>query len=836
MTSELVLLAPFPAWLSPLEEVPDEVFAGRMLGDGIALDPLDGAVHAPCDGRVSALAPTGHSVTLTTTSGVEVLIHVGVDTVALGGKGFEPCVGEGVQVTAGDLLLRFDLDAVARAAKSLMTPMLVLTTGRTVTPIAPGRQVRRGEPVCRVAIAPEARPDAYLVQGSGEAVSRTVVIPLAHGLHARPAARIAASLKLMSADVSLIKGDRTANARSVTALLALGAANGDAVRIDGRGADGAAAVAAIAELIASGMGEHGPSPAATSEEYETVISAAGEIAAVRAAPGEAFGLAFLFAAADRELPAIAAGVEHERDALLDALARLRPVLAQAGHTHAVSEAHLAIVDDPDLLTASLERIAAGASAAQAWRAATQEQVAAIRATGNAHLSERTADLIDCERRVIDVILGGDAAKRIEVPKGSILIAEELLPSDFLAIDTSRLAGIVTAAGGPTSHVAILAAAQEVPMLVGAGGALRSIADKTPLLIDGSRAVLVVAPDTARVSAHRRRAASRAAAAVVAAERAQRPAITADGTTIDIFANCGSVDEARLAVVAGAEGCGLFRTEFLFLDRTSAPKIDEQAEVYGRVAAEFGDRPVLLRTLDAGSDKPLAYLRMPREENPALGMRGLRIALANPAVLTDQFRAILRGVPTEQRRIMLPMVNDLGEFRLAQTLLRKVEAEEDAAEPTPLGVMIETPSAALLAGQLAAEADFLSIGTNDLTQYTLAIDRGHAALAATADPLHPAVLRLIAEAVRGARAHGRWIGVCGTVASDIDAALLLIGLGVNELSAIPAQIPELKARIAGSTMRSCRALAAAALAEEIDAGGVRRLIAGFAEGGNNAQSD
>ena len=448
----------------------------------------------------------------------------------------------------------------------------------------------------------------------------------------------------------------------------------------------------------------------------------------------------------------------------------------------------------------------GRSAAFAWRAATAQASAAIRATGDALLMERVADLVDLERQLVAVLLGTSGASVPALRPGTILIAEDLLPSQFLALDIANLAGICTAAGGPTSHVAILAASAGVPMLVAAGESVLTIAEGTPLILDADAAAITVDPSPDALSeASERLFATRERRAREAAE-AHEPCRMADGTRIEIFANLGSVTDAAAAVAAGAEGCGLLRTEFLFLERETAPDEEEQRETYSRIAATLGDRPLIVRTLDIGGDKPVPYLPMGGEENPALGLRGVRLSLARPDLMRLQLRAILRGVPAGQCRIMLPMVADLGDYRPVRAILDEVRAELGVADPVQLGVMIETPAAAMLAGQIAREADFLSIGTNDLTQYTLAADRGNAAVSQRIDAMHPAVLRLVREVGRGAKVAGRWAGMCGGLASDPLAAPILIGLGITELSATPAAIPGLKAVVRKLDMNACVKLA------------------------------
>jgi phosphoenolpyruvate-protein phosphotransferase len=370
---------------------------------------------------------------------------------------------------------------------------------------------------------------------------------------------------------------------------------------------------------------------------------------------------------------------------------------------------------------------------------------------------------------------------------------------------------------------VLAASAELPLLVAAGRALDSIADGTLLLLDAGTSRLVVDPAPAVVDAARTRIAAARVRHGEQRERAGEACRTADGTRIELFANLASAEGAAEAVAAGAEGCGLLRTEFLFLDRQIAPSEDEQLEAYQAVADALDGRPLIVRTLDVGGDKPLAYLPLPPEDNPALGLRGIRVGLARPDLLDEQIRAILRVTPSGRCRIMVPMVSDVAELRAVRLRVNAIAAQLDLPERAELGVMIETPAAALLGDRLALEADFLSVGTNDLAQYALAIDRTNPALAAQADAFHPAVLRLIAIAAEAAARTGRPIGVCGGLASDPLAAPLLVGLGVTELSAVPAALGAVKARLLEITIEQCRALAERALQED-SAAAVRALLA------------
>jgi phosphocarrier protein FPr/phosphocarrier protein len=817
--STVLLGAPLHGWAAPLDEVPDPVFAERMMGDGIAIDPLEGIVRAPADATVAALPETAHAVTLDLANGAQILIHIGIDTVALGGEGFEACVQAGQKVAAGDPLIRFDLDAVARRVKSLVTPIVLVNDGFHLTAEALDRQVDAGETLIRIE-ATDAAPVAAAVQG-GPAIERRIRVPLPSGLHARPGARVATLAKSFTASVHVAAHDRTADARSMVALMALGLRRDDEAILSAAGADAEAAVAAIAALIESGMDEPEPIAAPPAPQPSAPFGDTSVLRGLTASPGLAVGPVAHFRPAAIDVSLDGIGVAAEERALAEAMTAVAASLGEADAESGLAAAHRALLEDPELTADARSEIAAGRSAGHAWRAASARAAEKLRATGDPLLMERVADLDDIERQLLMHLTGANASGAADVPEGSILVADELLPSQFLAL-RGTVSGIVTARGGPTSHVAILAAATGIPMLVAAGSAVLALPDGRQVVLEAGAGRLETDPDPAALAAADQRVAAARQRRAAEAAAAHEDCRMADGTRIEIFANLASATEAALAVEAGAEGCGLLRTEFLFLDRSSAPSEDEQAEAYAAIAAALDGRPLIVRTLDVGADKPVAYLPRPREENPALGQRGIRLGLARPELLRTQLRAILRGVPGRQCRIMLPMVVERSELTAARALLDEAAAAVGRTDRVPLGVMIETPAAALLATDIAGEADFLSIGTNDLTQYTLAADRLNPATAAMADALHPAVLHLIRQAANGARHHGRWLGVCGGLASDPAAAPILIGLGVTELSVASAAIPALKAAVRILHMDACAALAEHALACG-SAAEVRRLL-------------
>ena len=406
---------------------------------------------------------------------------------------------------------------------------------------------------------------------------------------------------------------------------------------------------------------------------------------------------------------------------------------------------------------------------------------------------------------------------------SIVVAPELTPAGAASLDASLVRGIATARGTPTAHAAILARVLGLPAVVGLGPTLLAVPGGTTLLLDGEAGTVGVAPGEEVTSAARQRAERSAARRAAARERAREPAITRDGTRIEVAANLGDPDDVGAVVELGAEGVGLLRTEFLFLDQPTLPSEDEQAERLAEIARALDGRPLIVRTLDAGADKPLPAVPVDHEDNPFLGLRGIRLSLDRPELLSTQLRAILRVAAEHPLKVMFPMVATVGELHAALALLQDARTETGVDQPLETGIMVEVPAAALLSERLGRHVDFFSIGTNDLTQYTMAAERGNDRVAGLLTGPHPAVLRLVRDTVRGADEHGRWVGVCGELAGDPAAAVLLAGLGATELSMAPALVPEVKEALRSVTLADAEAAAERAIAAE-DADEARRIAA------------
>jgi multiphosphoryl transfer protein len=661
------------------------------------------------------------------------------------------------------------------------------------------------------------------VVAGGEELRLQVDIPL--GLHARPAARLAGLAGRFSARMTVRNVSRErgpADARSLTGIATLNVRRGDEIVVTADGDDAAEALAAVRRLAGEHWGDDPDAAPPAPRPAPPPRPSDGHLNGVPAAAGIAIGPARPLAGPRLEAPDAPAG-EHEAEALDEALAAVRAdlerdradVTARAGAAEAaIFDAHAALLADPDLLSAARAGIENGRSAAQAWVDAAKAAAGTYRGLEDDYLRERAVDVEDVAARVVQRLTGAPA--EVAVGEG-IIIAGELTPAQAAQLDPALVHGIAGAHGGATSHAAILARALGIPAVVGLGAEILAVAPGTPLVLDGDAGTVAVDPgEDALAEARARRDAQRERAARLRAA-AREPGQTADGARIEVFANLGAPREAAPAVEQGAEGVGLLRTEFLFLDRQEPPTEDEQAAVYAEIAAALGGRPLVVRTLDAGADKPLPFLGQPPEDNPFLGVRGIRLSLERPELLLAQLKAVARVAREHPVKVMFPMVATLAEVRAARALV----AEAGAPEGMEVGAMVEVPAIALQAERFARELDFFSIGTNDLTQYTLAAERGNARLATLLDGPLPAVLRLIAAVVDGARAHGRWTGVCGELAGDPDAAVLLAGLGVTELSMAGGRIPQVKAALRAVALPAAQEAAQRALAAD-DAADARAI--------------
>jgi phosphocarrier protein FPr len=439
------------------------------------------------------------------------------------------------------------------------------------------------------------------------------------------------------------------------------------------------------------------------------------------------------------------------------------------------------------------------------------------------LAARAVDLRDVGRRTLRIILGR-AHEAVVFPDQSIVFAEEFTPSQMASLDRTKVRGLCTVSGGALSHAAILARSMGIPALAGLPEQALQIADGTHVVLDASRGILEIDPSASRLAEVERAVNRFAEKNRMDAVNCQKPAVTQDGLAVVVAGNAGSADDVATSQRFGADGIGLLRSEFLFHGRSTPPDSGEQEAVYRGMVKVLGGRTLVVRTLDVGGDKPLSYLPIPKEQNPFLGERGIRICLNHPELFRQQLRAVLAASQEGPVEVMFPMITTLAEFRQAKALLEE-ERINLGVPPVKVGIMVEVPAVAVMADVFAREVDFFSIGTNDLAQYTLAVDRGHAKLAALSDGLSPAVLALIAQTVAASKKQGKPVSVCGGLAADPQAIPLLVGLGIEKLSVPLPCVPAVKAQIRELNFADCRKLAEGALSL-VGASEVRDLTASF----------
>ncbi len=709
----------------------------------------------------------------------------------------EAPIVEGAVVAAVTAKLNAPLDRVAREARGGLA----------------GKIAHLGD------AGPEEQPVASTAP-DGAGASIRVTVTAAHGLHARPAARLVQTASSFDARVTvrdLTNGRGPADAASLNAVAMLSATMGHEIEVAAVGPQAHEALAAIGALAERDFDDR-PEPPAAERPAPTppLPDGAGVVRGHPVSPGIAIGPARRFRTPDLPIPEGAAGADAEVAALETALDGVRDeitsqrarVAGRAGADEAeIFDAHLLFLKDDALLAPAKRSIVdGGLSAARAWHDVIERTAEGWDGLEDGYLRARAADLRSVGRQVLAHLLGVPVPHpSLEAP--GVVVASDLSPADTVGLDPAVALGIATAAGGPTSHAAVLARASGIPAVVGAGDAVLAIPEGTLVVVDGTTGAIHVDPDEALLAELTAARDERDAAVREAQTSALEPARTTDGTTIEVAANIGSPADAVRAVAAGADGVGLFRTEFLFMGRQAMPDEQEQEAAYRETAEALGGRPLVIRTLDAGADKPLLYLDQPFEPNPFLGVRGIRLGLERPELLLTQLGAILRVAADHPLRVMFPMVATVDELRAANDLLERAGERPPTLE---VGIMVEVPSAALLAERLAEDVDFFSIGTNDLTQYTMAADRGNVRVSELADAVHPAVLRSIRMTVEAADAHGRWVGVCGELAGDPDATALLLGLGVRELSMGAPAIALVKREVRTVDLAAARALADAAL--------------------------
>lgn len=649
------------------------------------------------------------------------------------------------------------------------------------------------------------------------------------GFHLRPAGKFARAVQAYPGKVTLVVKRREIEADSPSRILALGITAGDAIRVRVEGDDETDTLSSLAALLEEINNEpldeeiSGP----VGNQWNPEQDSASTLKGIMAAPGLALAPTWQWTPVDlSNRKHVIGDTDSEIATLRNATrsAHKQLIALTEGNLNPVQrglfEAHASLVEDAEIRKEAEALVLAGDDALTAWKAVIETRAAKVAAMEDPHLAQRATDIRDVGLRVQKILLGVDLDPMADVHEPVILIADDLEPSEAAQLHAEKIKGICLKKGSPNAHAAIVSRSLGIPMLVAIGATLDTLTLGETVILDASGGRLILNPGEADItSAH-------AAIEEVGAlrdmdwEHRFEPAILRDGHRVEIVANIGQTSEAHHVIDSGAEGVGLLRTEFLFLDRDHAPDEEEQYQALREMTGALQGLPMIVRTLDIGGDKPVSYLGLSAQDLSFLGLRGFRLSMARPDLATTQLRAIFRAAEHGSIRLMFPMIATPNDFLRAREMTEKVRREV-GGKKVELGVMIEVPSAVTMAPELAELADFFSIGTNDLTQYTLAVDRTHPLLARRADSLHPAVLRLIRDTVKAAHDKGKWVGVCGGLAADPLGALILTGLGIDELSMPPALVPQIKALLRREEFKQLAALAQKALNQR-DARAVRAL--------------
>jgi phosphocarrier protein FPr len=712
-----------------------------------------------------------------------------------------------------------ELDGVQRAAEqALATP-----------------KIPEAAPVESAVVLPVEEPGA-------DEMSVELVVPNPTGLHARPAARFVRTAMRFDADVTVQNVTQRrprANAKSMMEVANTGTAwQGERIRITAQGDDADEALRALQTLVESGFGEMEAveeRPAAETPARPSEPSAAppapapketGKLQGIPASEGFVVAPAFIYHPPELDVQRrTVADAPGETSRLHDALRQAREQLADLQKDVAERDQDVAeifefqrmMLEDPTLVDAIEDEIQnTSCNAEAAVELVIDEWVRRFETGEDTLMRLRAADVRDAGNRVLRILMGVSGERPLSaLPEPAVVVAEDLTPSDTAQLDRQKVQGLCTAGGGATSHVAILARMWNLPAVVGLGDSVLHIPEGTPLAVDGQAGLVEIDPPSEVIQEYERQREERAARLERAMAKREAAATTKDGHQVEVVANIGDIASAREAIEFGAEGVGLLRTEFLYLERSTVPDEEEQYQAYRAIADVLDQRPLIIRTLDVGGDKPLPYVDLEPEMNPFLGVRAIRLALRRPDLFQPQLRAILRAAEGRNVKVMFPLIATYEEVAQAKEALRKAHrdlAQEGVshADHVEVGIMVETPAAALEADNIAPLVDFFSIGSNDLTQYTLACDRGNEELGDLFQALDPAVLRLIRRVIDAAHAAGKWAGLCGELAGQRRAIPVLLGLGLDEFSMTPRAVPEAKQIIRSLTLTEAQEIAEHAL--------------------------
>ena len=660
--------------------------------------------------------------------------------------------------------------------------------------------------------------------------TQEIVLPVRNrlGLHARPAAKFVSTANKFSSGIfvkNLSKNTDFVNAKSINQIITLGIRHGNKIMIASSGIDAGDSILALKKLIESNFNEEELEfisfTLKEEEERMTPERRADTLSGIPVSPGIAIGPVYIYRPHIPDIPEyVAPSPDTEMTRFLHAIDEVKNDIERIRQNSSTSmdrydasifEAHLLYLNDPALIERTRDIIFKEAiNAEAAWQSAIREMIISYKSLGDQLVRDREVDLLDISSQVISR-LTGIRRRHPEPENAAILVVGELNPSEAAQLKKDKILALCSEKGNKTSHSAIMARSIGLPAVFGIGEDIDKIDENSTLIVDGNQGIIILDPDAVTLARYRDLRDKEIQEKQETISRAFQKASTIDGASVSVVANVANITDIKTALENGANGVGLFRTEFLYMNRLSLPSEEEQYKIYKEAADLLGDRQLTLRTLDIGGDKPIPYLNIKKEPNPFLGWRGLRYCLDEIGIFKTQLRAILRASHERNVQIMFPMVATVPEVRAAKAILVEVMKELSQAgisfnRDIKIGAMIEIPSAVVMGPHLIKEVDFFSLGTNDLTQYVLAADRSNTNVVALCDPFDPAVLMMIRDTIAAAHATGKVAGMCGEMAGDLRALPILLGLGLDEFSMIPTVISEWKEKLRQTSLRKAKELA------------------------------
>lgn len=825
-TSEVPVCSVANGQIINLDEIPDETFAERMVGDGVAVRTSETQIYSPVNGTITSIAKELHAFMLTDDNGLEYLVHIGIDTVNLKGEPFKALVKEGDKVTTNSPVIEVDWSKVTGRVPS--NDIMVLCTSEEKMKgvhVSSDKTAKRGVQAFTVTIDGVAKntasPAASTPASSGNGkfqFSKEIVVLDKIGLHARPAAKIVKIVKDSGSPVTIIKEGKEAPANSIGSIMQLNVRFQDKITIGVNAANGNDIIAKIEDAINS-EANNAPEPTAKKENKLTGFKgSANAKPGIAASAGVGYGKVFLLkdASESREYRAFTS-VDDEKTLFKKAVKDISEELehkklsAASKSQREVFEAHSLLITDDQLKQTVYKYILQNNSADKSVDLAVKEIGDELIKSGNEYMAQRKADYVDLSNEIYEKITGKSDDQMKHLPEGEFVLASrELLPSQTAQLPMKRIQAIISAEGGATSHASILSQSLGIPSVVGLGDIVYTLNGKN-VAVNGVDGFIEIEPTGETLELVNKTIAKIHEAKQTNLKNAKEPAITTDGVKFKCLGNAATADDVAKAVENGAEGIGLLRSEILLESATTRPTAEEQAQILVNAEKHLQGRPIKFRLFDIGADKQVSFLKMEQEGNPFLGIRGIRLLLKEQELMREQIKGVYLAVKETKMnaQIMIPMISTVTELKQSVKIIEEVRQSIDAPK-IPIGIMLEVPSAIFMIEKLSEYAEFFSIGTNDLTQYMLAADRQNPNLGSLADDFDPGVLQAIALAAKLCNKTGRTLGVCGKLASKMEGALFLVGIGVNEISSSVSSIPDMKAAIREHSMTELQALAQKAI--------------------------